>query len=165
MRMPPLLADFSHAKACKPFCEKSLTLPSRIAAFLLSPGDLTVTPYLLSFHISHAFLYGPIHFPPFGFINQAVCQQGAVKVMQPDRFCLLAFVSFHPAQPPSVCRGSPFLCIIVCNRRRFIRYGARSRGGNVKKGPCKNDVVSQKKTNVYLIFVQNHLCKLFCCPI
>ena len=133
MRTPPLLADFSHAKACKPFCEKSLTLPSRIAAFLLSPGDLTVTPHLLSFHISHAFLYGPIHFPPFGFINQAVCQQGAVKVMQPDRFCLLAFVSFHPAQPPSVCRGSPFLCIIVCNRRRFIRYGARSRGGNVKK--------------------------------
>ena len=25
--MPPLLADFSHARACKPFCEKSLTLP------------------------------------------------------------------------------------------------------------------------------------------
>lgn len=25
--MPPLLADFSHAKACKPFCEKYLTLP------------------------------------------------------------------------------------------------------------------------------------------
>ena len=22
MRMPPLLADFSHARACKPFCEK-----------------------------------------------------------------------------------------------------------------------------------------------
>ena len=27
MRMPPLLADFSHARACKPFCENSLTLP------------------------------------------------------------------------------------------------------------------------------------------
>ena len=27
MRMPPLLADFSHARACKPFCEKYLTLP------------------------------------------------------------------------------------------------------------------------------------------
>ncbi|WP_207738262.1 hypothetical protein, partial [Anaeromassilibacillus sp. 1001302B_160321_C8] len=26
-RMPPLLADFSHARACKPFCEKYLTLP------------------------------------------------------------------------------------------------------------------------------------------
>ena len=26
--MPPLLADFSHARACKPFCENSLTLPS-----------------------------------------------------------------------------------------------------------------------------------------
>ena len=28
MRMPPLLADFSHARACKPFCEKYLTLPA-----------------------------------------------------------------------------------------------------------------------------------------
>ena len=27
MRMPPLLADFSHARPCKPFCENSLTLP------------------------------------------------------------------------------------------------------------------------------------------
>ena len=27
MRIPPLLADFSHARACKPFCEKYLTLP------------------------------------------------------------------------------------------------------------------------------------------
>ena len=26
MRTPPLLADFTHAKPCKPFCEKSLTL-------------------------------------------------------------------------------------------------------------------------------------------
>ena len=26
--MPPLLADFSHARACKPFCEKYLTLPA-----------------------------------------------------------------------------------------------------------------------------------------
>ena len=26
--MPPLLADFSHARACKPFCEKYLTLPT-----------------------------------------------------------------------------------------------------------------------------------------
>ena len=28
MRTPPLPADFFHARACKPFCEKSLTLPS-----------------------------------------------------------------------------------------------------------------------------------------
>ena len=28
MRTPPLLADFSHARACKPFCENSLTLPA-----------------------------------------------------------------------------------------------------------------------------------------
>ena len=27
MGTPPLLADFSHARACKPFCENSLTLP------------------------------------------------------------------------------------------------------------------------------------------
>jgi putative aldouronate transport system permease protein len=27
LRTPPLLADFIHARACKPFCEKSLTLP------------------------------------------------------------------------------------------------------------------------------------------
>ena len=26
MRTPPLLADFTHTRACKPFCEKSLTL-------------------------------------------------------------------------------------------------------------------------------------------
>lgn len=34
MRTPPLLADFSHARACKPFCENSLTLPLNI---LLTP--------------------------------------------------------------------------------------------------------------------------------
>ena len=28
MRTPPLLADFTHTRVCKPFCEKSLTLPS-----------------------------------------------------------------------------------------------------------------------------------------
>ena len=28
MRMPLLPADFTHARVCKPFCEKSLTLPS-----------------------------------------------------------------------------------------------------------------------------------------
>ena len=27
--MPPLLADFTHARPCKPFCEKYLTLPGR----------------------------------------------------------------------------------------------------------------------------------------
>ena len=26
--MPPLLADFIHARACKPICEKYLTLPA-----------------------------------------------------------------------------------------------------------------------------------------
>ena len=28
--MPPLLVDFIHARACKPFCENSLTLPSSL---------------------------------------------------------------------------------------------------------------------------------------
>ena len=28
MKMPPLLADFTHARPCKPFCEKYLTLPA-----------------------------------------------------------------------------------------------------------------------------------------
>ena len=32
MRTPPLLADFSHARPCKPFCENSLTLPIVFAA-------------------------------------------------------------------------------------------------------------------------------------
>ena len=27
MRIPPLPADFTHARVCKPFCEKYLTLP------------------------------------------------------------------------------------------------------------------------------------------
>ena len=27
MRTPPLLADFTHTRVCKPFCEKHLTLP------------------------------------------------------------------------------------------------------------------------------------------
>ena len=31
--MPPLLADFIHARGCKPICEKSLTLPSELATF------------------------------------------------------------------------------------------------------------------------------------
>ena len=33
--MPPLLADFTHARPCKPFCEKYLTLPSSL--FMCSP--------------------------------------------------------------------------------------------------------------------------------
>ena len=51
MRMSPLLADFIHARACKPFCEKSLTLPDNqiiysvgIAPFLpklaLKPNEI-----------------------------------------------------------------------------------------------------------------------------
>ena len=32
MRMPPLLADIIHARACLPICEKFLTLPKGPAA-------------------------------------------------------------------------------------------------------------------------------------
>ena len=32
--MPPLLADFTHARPCKPFCEKYLTLPSDLIALV-----------------------------------------------------------------------------------------------------------------------------------
>ena len=35
MRTPPLLADFSHARPCKPFCENSLTLPEAEARDVL----------------------------------------------------------------------------------------------------------------------------------
>lgn len=38
MRTPPLLADFSHARACKPFCENSLTLPVIIGMQLIFIG-------------------------------------------------------------------------------------------------------------------------------
>ena len=42
--MPPLLADFIHARACKPICEKSLTLPSRqgLQTFLRKILDTTL---------------------------------------------------------------------------------------------------------------------------
>ena len=33
MRTSPLLADFIHARACKPICEKYLTLPSELTTF------------------------------------------------------------------------------------------------------------------------------------
>ena len=39
MKMPPLLADFTHARPCKPFCEKYLTLPFGKAA-----ENVIVTP-------------------------------------------------------------------------------------------------------------------------
>lgn len=40
MRTPPLLADFSHARACKPFCENSLTLPDGMGRFLFLPDAM-----------------------------------------------------------------------------------------------------------------------------
>ena len=46
--MPPLLADFIHARGCKPICEKSLTLPDikaykLISIIRISPGVGTHT--------------------------------------------------------------------------------------------------------------------------
>lgn len=36
--MPPLLADFIHARGCKPKCEKLLTLPDQILYGLIKWG-------------------------------------------------------------------------------------------------------------------------------
>ena len=50
--MPPLLADFTHARVCKPFCEKFLTLPTRIGVkyFLYQHRDTaSVIPNLFVF--------------------------------------------------------------------------------------------------------------------
>ena len=38
MRTPPLLADFTYSRDCKPICEKSLTLP--VYTTLLTSGKL-----------------------------------------------------------------------------------------------------------------------------
>ena len=42
MRTPPLLADFTHIRVCKPFCEISLTLPrlklAQAFQYALPPG-------------------------------------------------------------------------------------------------------------------------------
>ena len=37
MRTPPLLADFTHIRVCKPFCEKSLTLPAALIDYSKPP--------------------------------------------------------------------------------------------------------------------------------
>ena len=46
MRTPPLLADFTHARTCNPFCEKSLTLPSASDGKICLP-----VPFLLPFSL------------------------------------------------------------------------------------------------------------------
>ena len=56
--MPPLLADFSHARACKPFCEKYLTLPAALhAAGLNGYGTLLAGKHIttLQFRQKQAF--------------------------------------------------------------------------------------------------------------
>ena len=41
MRTSPLPADFIHARACKPICEKYLTLPRNESSFLISSLNFT----------------------------------------------------------------------------------------------------------------------------
>ena len=81
MRTPPLLADFSHARPCKPFCENSLTLPklrfpgfdepwcshkfSAVFSFLqnnaLSRAELDATGDVLDIHYGDVLIkYGSI---------------------------------------------------------------------------------------------------------
>ena len=43
--MPPLLADFTHARPCKPFCEKYLTLPTVIVPSFLSKTHCIICYY------------------------------------------------------------------------------------------------------------------------
>ena len=48
--MPPLLADFIHARGCKPICEKSLTLPGILSTAptldTTYRGEQIITPLL-----------------------------------------------------------------------------------------------------------------------
>ena len=43
--MPPLPADFSHTRVCKPFCEKSLTLPFSVDPELV----ISIEPQMVFF--------------------------------------------------------------------------------------------------------------------
>ena len=45
--MPPLLADFIHARGCKPICEKSLTLPDRTSPPRAACGQLQAADLIL----------------------------------------------------------------------------------------------------------------------
>ena len=46
MRTPPLLADFSHARPCKPFCENSLTLPRRMNSIRSRAEEIVLTEFV-----------------------------------------------------------------------------------------------------------------------
>ena len=48
--MPLLLDDFTHARTCKPFCEKYLTLPRQQNIYLYTRSDT------FSFVMYHTFL-------------------------------------------------------------------------------------------------------------
>ena len=54
MRTPPLLADFSHARACKPFCENSLTLPKLAVRYGIDP--VVVYPHSFRHRFAKSFL-------------------------------------------------------------------------------------------------------------
>ena len=83
MRMPPLLADFSHARACKPFCEKYLTLP-KLKAGIVGLGcvlhfvllfvliDFLLIPFPAHRHRLLPLLPGHRKSPCFQYISGAI---------------------------------------------------------------------------------------------
>ena len=82
MRTPPLLADFSHARACKPFCENSLTLPhrpeGRIFRAVNIQIDLALHKKPWNFNGSRVFLFALnckilVHCRPGGVLNLIFC--------------------------------------------------------------------------------------------
>ena len=64
--MPPLLADFTHARPCKPFCEKYLTLPSGASVYLMLWSDMETVSIPLKF-----FVYGN---PMYYWMNFSSCR-------------------------------------------------------------------------------------------
>ena len=83
--MPPLLADFSHARACKPFCEKYLTLPSaqkHIVSFCAKTLGLQANRYLSKVAKGReildftAFCSRDVGFKPLALRMRTVCFPG-----------------------------------------------------------------------------------------
>ena len=74
--MPLLLADFTHARPCKPFCEKYLTLPKLPnPKYIFKPTDLASAAVAaqgfpkmsekMEAHRPGAFCAGTVGFPVF----------------------------------------------------------------------------------------------------
>ena len=58
MRTPPLLADFSHARPCKPFCENSLTLPTTFEALFMQNAKQIIAQKVMKTASKHQFRGG-----------------------------------------------------------------------------------------------------------